>query len=64
MNLKVWVQRKEGWREGGRKAAFPDVEEDLTAWIEGLRAKNFRVTRKSIKMKAKELAQERGKSVF
>ena len=45
---------------GGRKAALPDMEEELTEWIETLRSKNMRVTRPSIQAKAVELAQARG----
>ena len=45
---------------GGRKASLPDLEEELLAWIDALRATNLRVTRSSVLRKAIELAQSRG----
>ena len=48
--------------EGGRKAALPEMKEEVVAWIEGCRAKNFRVTRASVRRKAANLAQAQGKA--
>ena len=45
---------------GGRKAALPDMEEELVTWIESLRAQNLRVTRSNVQSKALELTQARG----
>ena len=45
---------------GGHKTTLPDMKEDLVAWIEGLRAHNWRVTRTSIQSKVLELAQAAG----
>ena len=51
---------KRRWLEGGgRKAAFPDVEEQLAAWIDYLRSNNIRITRGNVHNKALQLAQER-----
>ena len=33
---------------GGRKVALPNMEEELVAWIESLRAQNLRVTRRNV----------------
>ena len=43
--------KKKRLEGGGRKAALPEMEE-VVAWIEGCRAKNFRVTRASVRRKA------------
>ena len=48
--------KKKRLEGGGRKAALPEMEEELAAWIEGCRAKNFRVTRASVCRKAADLA--------
>ena len=45
---------------GGRKAALPEMEEELVAWVEGCREKNFRVTRISVQKHAAELAKAQG----
>ena len=50
--------------EGGRKAALPDLEEELVAWIESLRAQNLRVTRSSVQSKALEFTQARRNEEF
>ena len=44
---------------GGLNSELPDMEE-LVAWIEGCREKNFRVTRISVQKQAVELAQAQG----
>ena len=49
---------------GGHKAALPDLEDELAEWIDGLRAKNLRITCSNVKSKALELAQVRGKDDF
>ena len=49
---------------GGRKAALPDLEEELVAWIESLRAQNLRVTRSSVQSKALEFTQARRNEEF
>ena len=59
MKIPSKKKRLEG---GGRKAALPEMEEDVVAWIEGCRAKNFRVTRASVRRKAADLAQAQGKA--
>ena len=41
---------------GGRKAKYPDIEEALASYIEGLRSRNLRVTTKAIQRKALELS--------
>ena len=51
--------KKKRLEGGGRKVAFPQMEEELAGWIEGLRAQNFRVTRKIVRIKALELAQSK-----
>ncbi len=40
---------------GGRKAHAPEMEEELTAWIDNQRSNHLRVTRSSIQRKALEL---------
>ena len=50
--------------EGGRKAALPDMEEELVAWIESLRVQNLRVTHSNVRNKALEFAQSRGTEEF
>ena len=58
----VKIPSKKKWLEGGeRKTALPEMEE-VVAWIEGCRAKNFRVTRASVRRKAADLAQAQGKA--
>lgn len=49
---------------GGRKPAMPQLEEELSSWIENLRSGNFKVTRSSIQRKALEIAQEEGKNIM
>ena len=44
-SLKSKKKRLEG---GGRKAAHPEMEEELLKWIEVLRAENLKVTRADI----------------
>ena len=46
----------------GRKIASPKIEEEVVAWIEGCRAKNFRVARAGVCRKAADLAQAQGKA--
>ena len=58
MKIPSKKKRLEG---GGRKASLPEMEE-VVAWIEGCRAKNFRVTRVSARRKAADLAQAQGKA--
>ena len=53
MKVPSKKKRLEG---GGRKAALSKIEEVL-AWIEGCRAKNFGITRVSVRKKAADLAQ-------
>ena len=60
-NHLVKIPSKKKQLEGGRKAALPEMEE-VVAWIEGCRAKNFRVTRASVCRKAADLAQAQGKA--
>ena len=48
---------------GGRKTALPEMEEQVVAWIEGCRAKNFRVTRASVQKYAAELATAQGLAI-
>ena len=36
---------------GGRKAALPDMEEEVVTWIESLRAQNLRVTRSNVQVR-------------
>lgn len=45
---------------GGRKAALPDLEEELASWIDYLRATNICITRSNVHSKALELAEARG----
>ena len=40
---------------GGRKAQAPDMEEELSAWIDSQRSLHIRVTRSAIQLKAREL---------
>ena len=54
--------KKKRLEGGGRKAALPEMEEEVVAWIEGCRAKNFRITRASVRRKAADLAQAQGKA--
>ena len=54
--------KKKPLEGGGRKAALPKMEEEVVAWIEGCRAKDFRVTRASVRRKAADLAQGQGKA--
>ena len=61
-NLVKIPSKKKRLEGGGRKAAFPEMEEVVVAWIEGCRAKNFRVTRASVRRKAADLAQAQGKA--
>ena len=49
---------------GGRKVALLDMEEELVAWIESLRAQNLRVTRSNVQSKALEFAQAQGTEEF
>ena len=44
-SLSSKIRRLEG---GGRKITLPDMEEELVAWIESLRAQNLRVTRSNV----------------
>ena len=52
-------QQEEEARWRGSKPALPDMEEELVAWIESLRAQNLRITRRIVQGKALELAQAR-----
>ncbi len=58
--LERLPSKKRRLEGGGRKVALPEMEEELAAWIEGLRSQNFKVTRTSIQYKAVEIAQGRG----
>ena len=58
--LESLPRKKRRMDGGGRKAALPDMEEELVAWIDALRATNLRVTRSSVQRKAIELAQSKG----
>ena len=60
-NDLVKIPSKKKRLEGGRKAALPEMEE-VVAWIEGCRTKNFRVTRASVRRKAADLAQAQGRA--
>ena len=62
--LESLPRKKRRMDGGGRKAALPDLEEELLAWIDALRATNLRVTRSSVQRKAIELAQFRGNEEF
>ena len=62
--LESLPRKKRRMDGGGRKAALPDVEEELLAWIDALRATNLRVTRSSVQGKAIELTQSRGNEGF
>ena len=53
--LPTKKRRLEG---GGRKAAYPNLEEVLVSWIEQLREENLRVTRSSVQAKALELVPQ------
>ena len=53
--------KKKRLEGGGRKASLPEMEE-VVAWIEGCRAKNFRVTRVSVRRKVAEITQAQGKA--
>ena len=57
--LQKLPKKKKRLEGGGRKAALPEMEE-LIAWIEGCRAKNFRVTRSSVQNQAVDLAKTQG----
>ena len=52
--------KKKRLKGGGRKAALPELEEELASWIENLRSQNLQVSRTSIQRKALELTQQRG----
>ena len=63
--VREWRQKKEGLEElpskkkrleGGRKAAYPEVDGEVLAWIEGCREQNFRVSRSSVQTRAIEVA--------
>lgn len=43
----------------GRKAAHPEMEEELVSWIECLRQQNMRVTRSNIQPKALVMSSDR-----
>ena len=58
--LESLPSKKKRLEGGGRKAALPEMEEELVAWIEGCRAKHFRVTRISVQKRAAELATVQG----
>ena len=60
--LEKLPEKKRRLEGGGRKPALPEMEEELSSWIENLRASNFKVTRTSIKQKALELTQANGKN--
>lgn len=62
--LESLPSKKRRMDGGGRKAALPDMEEELLAWIDALRATNLRVTRSSVQRKAIELAQSSGNEEF
>ena len=42
MELEKLPHKKKRLGGGGRKALFPDMEEELVGWIEGCRSENFR----------------------
>ena len=42
---------------GGCQAKYPDIEEALSSYIEGLRSRNLRVTTKAIQHKAIKLSR-------
>ena len=52
--------KKKRLERRGRKAALPMMEEELGEWIEGSRAKNFRITRASVQRQAAEIAKTQG----
>ena len=62
--LETLNSKKRRLDGGGRKAALPDMEEELVTWIESLRAQNLRVTRSNVQSKALELAQAEGTEDF
>ena len=55
---------KEETEGGERKTAFPELEEELVAWIDSLRAKNLGIIRANIQRKATELNQDAGIAEF
>ncbi len=57
-DLKGLPPKKKRMTGGGHRAALPEMEENLAAWIENMRAQNARVTRSSVQMKALELAHQ------
>ena len=71
--VREWRQKKEGLEElpskkkrlegGGRKAAYPEVEDEVVAWIEGCREQNFRVSRSSVQTHAIEVANSHGNTI-
>lgn len=58
--LEKLPRKKKRLEGGGRKAALPTMEEELVEWIEGCRAKNFRITRASVQRRASEVAKTQG----
>ena len=62
--LETLPSKKRRLDGGGRKAALLDMEEELVAWIDVLRADNLRVTRSSVQRKAIEFAQASGNEEF
>ena len=62
--LESVLSKKRRLDGGGRKAALPDMEEELVAWIDALRAENLRITHSSVQRRAIELAQASGNEEF
>ena len=54
--LEVLPSKKKRLEGGGRKAAYPEVEDEVLAWIEGCREQNFHVSRSSVQTRAIEVA--------
>lgn len=59
-DLEDLPKKKKRLEGGGRKAAHPEMEDEVVAWIEGCREKNFRVSRAGVQKRAAELAIAQG----
>lgn len=68
--VREWRKNKAGLQDlpkkkrrlegGGRKAFYPEMEDEILAWIEGCREKNLRVSRSSVQKRAVEVASAQG----
>lgn len=64
MQLESLQSKKKRLQGGGRKAAHPEMEQELLQWIEALRAENLKISRADIQRKALELYQGAGQDEF